>query len=130
MTKYLFIVRLKYFHTSTSGDLIGKGEFSLEVTDHEGPHRYPHEGFIALGNNDTFSPEPMPTLLTGIIETGGNVILNVNVIEHDVRNDDLFIDGQFSIHTDFLEQDVVLNGSEYECKLELNILLEEIELQR
>jgi hypothetical protein len=129
MTKYFFIVRLKSFYTSTSGDLVGKGEFSLEVSDHEGPHRYPNDGFIALGNNETFSPKPMPTLLTGTIETGGNISLNVKVTEHDVRDDDLFLDGQFSIHTEFLEQDVVLNGTEYECKLELNIVLEELEFQ-
>jgi hypothetical protein len=129
MTKYFFIVRLKSFYTSTSGDLVGKGEFSLEVSDNEGPHRYPNDGFIALGNNETFSPKPMPTLLTGTIETGGNISLNVKVTEHDVRDDDLFLDGQFSIHTEFLEQDVVLNGTEYECKLELNIVLEELEFQ-
>jgi hypothetical protein len=129
MTKYFFIVRLKSFYTSTSGDLVGKGEFSLEVSDHERPHRYPNDGFIALGNNETFSPKPMPTLLTGTIETGGNISLNVKVTEHDVRDDDLFLDGQFSIHTEFLEQDVVLNGTEYECKLELNIVLEELEFQ-
>lgn len=129
MTKYLFIVRLKSFHTSTSGDLVGKGEFSIEVTDHEGPHRYPNDGFIALGNNETFSPKPMPTLLTGMIETGDNRSLNVKVTEHDVRDDDLFIEGKFSIHTDFLEQDVVLQGTEYDCKLELNIVLEEPEFQ-
>ncbi len=129
MSKYLFIVRLKSFYTSSSGDLLGKGEFSLEVTDHEGPHRYPNEGFIALGNNETFSPKPMPTLLTGTIETEENITFNVKVTEHDVRDDDLFIDGQFSIHTEFFEQDVVLKGTEYECKLELNIVLEKLEFQ-
>jgi hypothetical protein len=129
MTKYFFIVRLKSFYTSTSGDLVGKGEFSLEITDQEDSHRYPKEGFIALGKNETFSPEPMPTLVTGMIETGGNKSLNIKVTEHDVRDDDLFLDGQFSIHTEFLEQDVVLNGTEYECKLELNIVLEELEFQ-
>jgi hypothetical protein len=71
----------------------------------------------------------MPTLVTGMIESGGNKSLNIKVTEHDVRDDDLFLDGQFSIHTEFLEQDVVLNGTEYECKLELNIVLEELEFQ-
>lgn len=128
MKKFFYIVRLKSFFTETSGDVVGKGEFSIVVSNDENEFHYPSEGYIKLGNNETFSPRPYPTIFTGTIESGQTETLHINVTEHDIREHDIFVDSNFSIHTDFLEQDVVLEGTEHHCALQLNILLEEVEI--
>jgi len=128
MKKNLFIVRLDSFFTETSGDVVGKGEFSITVSNEGEEHQYPLEGFIRLGKNETFAPRPYPTICTGTIESDQKVILHVKVTEHDLKEDDIFIDSEFSIHTEFFEQNVEIVGTTHQCKLSLNILIENIEI--
>jgi hypothetical protein len=128
MKKYLYIVRLGSFFTEISGDVIGKGEFSITVSNEGEEHQYPSEGFIRLGKNETFAPRPYPTICTGTIESEQKVTLHVKVTEHDLQEDDIFIDSEFSIHTEFFEQNVDIVGTDHPCKLSLNILIEHIEI--
>ena len=128
MKKYLYLLQIESLYTKISGDLIGKGEFRITVKDGEQEVEYPKNEFIQLGKNETFEPHPKPTILTGFINEGERKSFDVQILEYDKKDHDLFMQTSFSIHTEFLQHDITLNGIDDLCTLKLCIHLEVPEL--
>ncbi len=91
MGRTLIEVRFKEFHTTRSGELIGKGDFYIQVDGAGQTWRHPPQGTIQLGSNETHRPDQETLLLTTVLDRDGAQEFEVRVLEKDLSRDDLFL---------------------------------------
>lgn len=90
-------VFLEEMHTMTSGEMFGsEGEWYFKVNS----YRYPQKGVILLSKNETFNPEPKPSIYTVMVTQSPkkpNLVLDIRIMEEDLIWDDTMLKEKLTI---------------------------------
>ena len=114
--RYVVAVYLDSFVSESCGDVFGEGEFYFTVNK----SRFPDKGYIKLGANEKFDPEPDPCMFFQLKETKADKVkLKIQVWEQDPGVDDKFMD-ETIIHPleDGIKKYTIKNKKET-CKLKI-----------
>jgi hypothetical protein len=118
MTRFYIQFLLDKFYTKTSGDIGGKGEFYFKING----KRFPDKGVILLKGNETFDPEPNPTLYTAVLDDKEKTIkCDFEVWEEDPGRDDKFLDKEFKLPIKTMSETQTL--SDKKGKVELTMII-------
>lgn len=120
MSRYFVVLYLDSFSTTTSGDMSGQGEFYFKCKG----HRYPNDGHVKLGENETFDPEPNLVFYSALTENK-EVEVDIQVMESDRLRDDKFIDYKNKFPVRATNETLVIKDKKGKCTLKVILRIEE-----
>lgn len=122
MARFFVVAYLESFVSRESGDMGGgQGEWYFKCNG----KRYPDRGVIRLKAGQHFDPEPRPVFYTELADRNKEIKFDFEVWEEDKGRDDKFLDKEFKLKVDTMNQTFELTDKKQRVDLKVKVRMEE-----